>query len=205
MEESEKRVRRKLKKDVSEANSVAVVVEKAALSHPEVSFKFIRDGQVKLHTPGDGKLLSAIHAVLGREAAASMIPVNYEAFGMKVSGYTCKPVDSRSNRTMQNFFINGRFVRSKTMMAALESSSGMQEGLAMFIYASILAPISEEILFRGLIQHSLLPFGKKFAVFGSALLFGIFHGNLAQTPFAFLAGLCYNGTWIIVGAWAPFE
>lgn len=111
-----------LKKDVSEANSVAVVVEKAALSHPEVSFKFIRDGQVKLHTPGDGKLLSAIHAVLGREAAASMIPVNYEAFGMKVSGYTCKPVDSRSNRTMQNFFINGRFVRSKTMMAALEEA-----------------------------------------------------------------------------------
>ncbi len=111
-----------LKKDVSEANSVAVVVEKAALSHPEVSFKFIRDGQVKLHTPGDGKLLSAIHAVLGRETAASMIPVNYEAFGMKVSGYTCKPVDSRSNRTMQNFFINGRFVRSKTMMAALEEA-----------------------------------------------------------------------------------
>ena len=111
-----------LKKDVSEANSVAVVVEKAALSHPEVSFKFVRDGQVKLHTPGDGKLLSAIYAVLGREAAASMIPVNYEAFGMKVSGYTCKPVDSRSNRTMQNFFINGRFVRSKTMMAALEEA-----------------------------------------------------------------------------------
>ncbi len=111
-----------LKKDVSEANSVAVVVEKAALSHPEVSFKFIRDGQVKLHTPGDGKLLSAIHAVLGKEAAASMIPVNYEAFGMKISGYTCKPVDSRSNRTLQNFFINGRFVRSKTMMAALEEA-----------------------------------------------------------------------------------
>lgn len=111
-----------LKKDVSEANSVAVVVEKAALSHPEVSFKFIRDGQVKLHTPGDGRLLSAIHAVLGKEAAASMIPVNYEAFGMKVTGYCCKPVDSRSNRTMQNFFINGRFVRSKTMMAALEEA-----------------------------------------------------------------------------------
>ena len=111
-----------LKKDVSEANSVAVVVEKAALSHPEVSFKFIRDGQVKMHTPGDGKLLSAIHAVLGREIAASMIPVDYEAFGMKISGYTCKPVDSRSNRTMQNFFINGRFVRSKTMMAAVEEA-----------------------------------------------------------------------------------
>ncbi len=109
-----------LKKDVSEANSVAVVVEKAALSHPEVSFKFIRDGQVKLHTPGDGKLLSAIHACMGRDVAAGMIPVNYESFGMKVTGYICKPVESRGNRTLQNFFINGRFVRSKTMMAALE-------------------------------------------------------------------------------------
>ncbi len=109
-----------LKKDVSEANSVAVVVEKAALSHPEVSFKFIRDGQVKLHTPGDGKLLSAIHACMGRDVAAGMLPVDYEAFGMKVKGYICKPVESRGNRTLQNFFINGRFVRSKTMMAALE-------------------------------------------------------------------------------------
>ncbi len=109
-----------LKKDVSEANSVAIVVEKAALSHPEISFKFIRDGQVKLHTPGDGKLLSAIHACMGREVAAGMIPVDYESFGMKVKGYICKPVESRGNRTYQNFFINGRFVRSKTMMAALE-------------------------------------------------------------------------------------
>ncbi len=111
-----------LKKDISEANSVAVVVEKAALSHPDVSFKFIRDGQVKLHTPGDGKLLSAIHAAMGKEIATGMIPVDYEAFGMKVKGYICKPVESRGNRTMQNFFINGRFVRSKTMQAALEEA-----------------------------------------------------------------------------------
>lgn len=111
-----------LKKDVAEANSVAVVVEKAALSHPEVSFKFIRDGQVKLHTPGDGQLLSAIHATLGKEVAASMIPVSYSSGGMTVKGYCCKPVESRGNRTMQTFFVNGRFVRSKTMMAALEEA-----------------------------------------------------------------------------------
>lgn len=111
-----------LKKDVSEANSVAAVVEKAALAHPEVSFKLIRDNQVRLLTPGDGKLLSAIHAALGKEAAASMIPVDYEAFGMKIKGYICKPTESRGNRTMQNFFINGRFVHSKTMMAALEEA-----------------------------------------------------------------------------------
>ena len=92
-----------------------------------------------------------------------------------------------------------------TMMVALESASGMQTGLSMFIYGAILAPVTVEILFRGLIQRTLLPYGKKFAVFGSALLFGIFHGNLAQTPFAFMAGLVlgyvaveYNIVWAMV-------
>lgn len=92
-----------------------------------------------------------------------------------------------------------------SMMAALESSSGMQEGFAMFLYASILAPITEEVLFRGLVQRTLLPYGKKFAILCSAFLFGIFHGNLAQTPFAFMAGLVlgyvaaeYNLIWAMV-------
>lgn len=111
-----------LKKDNSEANSVAAIVEKEALSHPEISFKFIRDGQVKLHSPGDGNLLSAIHAVLGHDFAASMIPVDYKSDAIHASGYVCKPTSSRGNRTMQNFFINNRFVRSKTMMAALEEA-----------------------------------------------------------------------------------
>ena len=92
-----------------------------------------------------------------------------------------------------------------SMMAALESSSGMQEGFAMFLYASILAPITEEVLFRGLVQRTLLPYGKKFSILCSAFLFGIFHGNLAQTPFAFMAGLVlgyvaaeYNLIWAMV-------
>lgn len=92
-----------------------------------------------------------------------------------------------------------------SMMAALESSSGMQDGFVMFLYASILAPITEEILFRGLVQRTLMPYGKKFAIFCSAFLFGIFHGNLAQTPFAFMAGLVlgyvaaeYNLLWAMV-------
>lgn len=111
-----------LKKDVSEGNAVTVVVEKAALSHPEISFKLIRDGQVKLLTPGDGKLLSAIHAALGKAVAAAMIPVDYEAFGLRVRGYVCRPTESRSNRSLQNFFLNGRYIHSKTMMAALEEA-----------------------------------------------------------------------------------
>lgn len=74
-------------------------------------------------------------------------------------------------------------------MTALEAATITADSFSMFLYASIAAPIAEELLFRGFLQRSLLPFGKKFAIFGSALLFGIFHGNLVQTPYAFLVGL----------------
>ncbi len=92
-----------------------------------------------------------------------------------------------------------------SMMGVMESTSGMQDGFAMFFYASILAPITEELLFRGLIQRTLMRYGKQFAIFASAFLFGIFHGNLAQTPFAFVIGLVlgyvtaeYNILWAMV-------
>ena len=74
-------------------------------------------------------------------------------------------------------------------MLALEAATVTADTFSMFFYASIAAPIVEEILFRGFVQRSLLPFGKKFAIFGSALLFGMFHGNLIQSPYAFLVGL----------------
>lgn len=77
----------------------------------------------------------------------------------------------------------------KSLMPLLESVSGDSPTLSMFLYASILAPIAEELLFRGYILRSLQPYGKKFAVFASAFLFGLFHGNLLQTPYAFLMGL----------------
>lgn len=76
-----------------------------------------------------------------------------------------------------------------SVMEILDSVSGDSNTLSMFLYASILAPLAEEILFRGYILRSLRPFGKRFAIFGSALLFGLFHGNLLQTPYAFLVGL----------------
>lgn len=77
----------------------------------------------------------------------------------------------------------------KSVMTVLESVSGDSDTFSMFLYASILAPISEEILFRGYVLRSLRPFGKRFAIFGSAVLFGLFHGNLLQTPYAILVGL----------------
>ena len=111
-----------LKKDVSEGISVSNIVDKAALSHPEVAFTYIRDGKQSLKTHGDGKLLSAIYSVFGREFASGLMPVEYELNSVSVSGYISKPVHSRPNRNMQNFFINGRYVKSRTAMAAIEEA-----------------------------------------------------------------------------------
>ncbi|HIT53171.1 MAG TPA: DNA mismatch repair endonuclease MutL [Candidatus Fimivicinus intestinavium] len=111
-----------LKKDVAEANAVAGVVDRVALSHPEVSVRFIRDGKEALLTPGDGKLLSAIYAVYGREFAQGLLPLDYALNGVQVSGFVAKPLAARPNRTMQLFFLNGRLVKSRTAMAALEEA-----------------------------------------------------------------------------------
>ena len=111
-----------LKKDSTEGNSVAGILDKLALSHPEISFRFIRDGKEQLHTPGDGKLSSTIYAVYGREFSSTLIPVKYELGHVRVEGCISAPTSSRPNRSMQNFFINGRYIRSRTAMAALEEA-----------------------------------------------------------------------------------
>ncbi len=111
-----------LKRDVSEANAVADVVDKIALSHPEISIRFIREGKQALITPGDGKLLSAIYSVFGRTFAESLLEVNYELDGIKVNGYVCKPVCSRPSRAMQYFFLNNRSVKSRSIMASMENA-----------------------------------------------------------------------------------
>ncbi|MDD6034322.1 MAG: DNA mismatch repair endonuclease MutL [Oscillospiraceae bacterium] len=109
-----------LKRDVTEGNAVASIVDKIALSHPEISFQFIRDGKSLYRTPGDGELMGAVYTVLGREFAKSLIPVDYELGGIRVEGLTCRPMGSRAKRNMQHFFINGRYTQSKTCTAALE-------------------------------------------------------------------------------------
>ena len=111
-----------LKKDVSEGNAVSNIIDKTALSHPEIAFTYIRDGKQALRSYGDGKLLSAIYAVYGREFANGLIPVDYQLDAINVKGYVSKPVHSRPNRNMQNFFINGRYVKSRTAMAAIEEA-----------------------------------------------------------------------------------
>ncbi|MDD6174522.1 MAG: DNA mismatch repair endonuclease MutL, partial [Firmicutes bacterium] len=112
-----------LKKDVSEGNAVAGVVDKAALSHPEIAFRFLRDGKETLRTPGDGKLKSAVFAVYGRQFVSGLIPVEYSLGAVRVSGFVSRPAEARPSRAMQSFYINGRFVKSRTAGAAVDEAA----------------------------------------------------------------------------------
>ena len=112
--------RKFLKKNTTEGSAVLAVCEKFALSRPNISVRFLSDGNPKLQTPGDGKMQSAVYAAIGREFASAMLPVDYEFSGVRVHGYIGKPEICRANRNMQNFFVNGRYIKSRTLMAALE-------------------------------------------------------------------------------------
>ena len=111
-----------LKKDISESNAIAKLIDRLALSHPDVSFKFIKDGQMVLNTPGDGEVNSAIYSVYGKDFNDSLIPLEYSLNGLKACGYISLPAYARVNRNMQHFFINGRYVKTKTAMVALEEA-----------------------------------------------------------------------------------
>lgn len=111
-----------LKKDASEGTFVADLVGHVALSHPEISFKFVREGKVQYVTPGDGDVQSAAYAVLGREFARDLVKVCEISNCYTVEGYVSPPKNCRASRSMQYFYINGRYVRNRTMMAALETA-----------------------------------------------------------------------------------
>ncbi len=114
--------RKFLKKDVTEAIAVTAVVEKIALSRPRIAFKYIIDGQIRFSTAGDGKIKNAVYAVLGRDFATRLVDVKSEYDGISVYGFVGRSDNCRANRNMQNFFINGRYVKSKTACAAIEQA-----------------------------------------------------------------------------------
>lgn len=111
-----------LKKDAVEGNMVCSIVNKIALSHPEISFKLLRDNKLEFSTSGDGKLYSSVFAVYGKAFAGDLVPVEYEQDGIKISGYTVKPLYARSNRSFQNFFVNNRYVKSQVCASAVEEA-----------------------------------------------------------------------------------
>ena len=111
-----------MKKDSAEGTAVSGVVQHLALSHPDVSFKLIRDGQEVLHTPGDGQLLSTIYAAMGRDFALGLLPISGSGGNVKVEGFVTKPLNGHGSRGKQVLFVNGRFVKSQLLTAALEEA-----------------------------------------------------------------------------------
>ena len=109
-----------LKKDSSEGTFVADTIAHVALSHPEVSVKFIREGKLQYVTPGDGQLRSAAYAVLGREFSRDLIELKNQEGVYRITGLITPPKSCRASRSMQHFYINGRYVRNRTMMAGME-------------------------------------------------------------------------------------
>ncbi len=111
-----------LKSEASEAAAVAGAVEKLAVSRPEIAFRFVSDGILKFSTRGDGNLKNAVYSVYGGTFAKNLVAVQHRSGGIEVTGFTASPENLRGNRGMQQFFINERCVRSKTLTAALEAA-----------------------------------------------------------------------------------
>lgn len=111
-----------MKRDSAEGAACFAVVQRQALAHPEIAFRFLRDGAEQLSTPGDGELMSAVYAVLGRQSATEMVEVKSRWEQTAITGYVTRPTATRGNRNYQHFFVNGRYVRSKTLTAALEEA-----------------------------------------------------------------------------------
>ena len=122
-----------MKKDTAEGAAVFAAVQREALARPGVSFKFLRDGRQELLTPGDGKLQSALYAVLGRELALGMLPVKGSGEdAVTVEGFVSLPACCRGSRNYQFFFVNGRFIKSRLLMAALEQAYQNQRMVGKF-------------------------------------------------------------------------
>ena len=121
-----------MKKDAAEGAAVFAMVQRLALAHPEVSVKFLRDGKQELLTPGDGQMKSAVYSVLGRDLALGLIEVKGSGEDMAVTGFTSLPACCRPTRGYQHFFVNGRYVKSRTMMAALEEAYQNQKMVGKF-------------------------------------------------------------------------
>ena len=122
-----------IKRDASEGAAVLGVVQHEALAHPEVAFTFIREGKTELRTPGDGQLKSALYSVFGRDIALGFTPVKGSGEGgVSVTGFASMPMCCRGTRGYQHFFVNGRYIKSKTMTAALEQAYANQKMVGKF-------------------------------------------------------------------------
>lgn len=134
-----------MKKDSAETAAVSGLMQHLALSHPGVSFRFVKDGTEALHTPGDGRLDSAVYAALGRDFARSLLPVRGGGDGVEVTGFITRPLQGRGSRSMQVFFVNGRFIKSQLLTAALEEGyrSQIMKGKFPGCVLAVTLPVNE--------------------------------------------------------------
>lgn len=114
--------RKFLKTPMTEASHIGDLLSRLALSHPEISIQFINNRQSKLHTSGNGKLKDVIYHIYGRDVANNLIPLEFDKKGIKITGYLGKPSISRGNRNFENYFVNGRYIKSKIISKAIEDA-----------------------------------------------------------------------------------
>ena len=107
---------------MTEAGHVQDLLMHLALSHPEVAFQFLNNGQEKLRTSGNGKLKDVIYNVYGRDVAANLIEIDYEKNDIHITGFLGKPIITRGNRNFENFFVNGRYVKSAMISKSVEDA-----------------------------------------------------------------------------------
>jgi DNA mismatch repair protein MutL len=131
-----------LKRDTAEAGAVAGILEHAAVSRPDIAFTLIRDGKTVLQTPGNSRAQDAVYAVWGRDFFHSLVPLSYDAGGVRAQGFVSRPALGRGNRGMQHFFVNGRPIRSRLLTAALEQGyrESMMKGKFPACVVDILLP-----------------------------------------------------------------
>ena len=135
-----------MKRDTIEASVLLTTVQRLALAHPEVSLRLLRDGEEQLSTPGDGELLSAVRAVLGRQATKELTPVSSRWERYELTGYVSKPNATRGTRGNQLFFVNGRCIRSVTMTTALETAYRNQLMVGRYPYCVLCLTMPEHLV-----------------------------------------------------------
>ncbi len=138
--------RKFLKTAMTEGNYVSELVEQIAMSHPDISFKFVNNGQNKLSTSGNGSLKDILYHIYGRDIAANLLPIEAERDGMKISGYVAKPYISRGNRSFEHYFVNGRYIKSPIITRAIEEAYKTFVMIHKFPFVAIYLTVDSKLL-----------------------------------------------------------
>lgn len=138
--------RKFLKTAMTEGNYVSELVEQIAMSHPDISFKFVNNGQNKLSTSGNGSLKDILYHIYGRDIAANLLPIEAERNGMKISGYVAKPYISRGNRSFEHYFVNGRYIKSPIITKAIEEAYKTFVMIHKFPFVAIYLTVDSKLL-----------------------------------------------------------